>query len=195
MARPAVHATAELLYDSLGDGLIHDDDRFGWQMLYLTHELFAATLGYVDDLVRDSDAGPGWSGSLDPDRAFAEHLPWLAQFVGVRLPPGLTVIEQRVYLRDKPRWRRGSRGAMIAEARATLTGTQSVYFIERASSAYTITVQTLTSETPDPVATLEALLRQKPGGIVLTHVVSDARIIDTLDGSIDSMSTTIDAIA
>lgn len=45
----------------------------------------------VDELVRDTEAGPGWGVILDVDDAPTKGLPWLAQLVGVKLraPKGI----------------------------------------------------------------------------------------------------------
>lgn len=48
----------------------------------------------VDDLVRDTDAGPGWGVILDVDDAPAKGLPWLAQVAGVALRPPKFILER-----------------------------------------------------------------------------------------------------
>lgn len=112
---------------------------------------------------------PGWSQILDIDRAPAEVLPWLGQFVGVAVTIGLTVQQQRDQIKNVNSWARGTRDAMIAAAQATLSGNKSVTFIERNGDPYTLTVITKTSETPVPSVTLQALVDQKPAGVILNY--------------------------
>jgi hypothetical protein len=111
----------------------------------------------VDDLVRDTDAGDGWTALLDVDRAPADALAFLAQFVGV------------------DGFKRGSAGAVRAAAQQYLTGARRVIFRERDGGAYRLTVITYTADTPDPAAVLRALLAQKPAGIILTHLVENGQ--------------------
>jgi hypothetical protein len=73
-------------------------------------------------------------------------------------------------------FQRGTVAALRGAAQATLTGAKTVLLRERdhdpadtPNYAYYLTVTTYTSQTPNPAATLAALLAQKPGGIVLTY--------------------------
>lgn len=72
---------------------------------------------------------------------------------------------------DAPNWKRGTPDRMAAAAKKTLIGGQNVIMAERDTSAYHLTVFTYGRETPDPAATLAALLSQKPIGLVLAHVL------------------------
>jgi len=103
----------------------------------------------VADLAEDGVNGePGWSQILDIDRAPFVALPWLAQFIGARIPPDVTTdLATRNYIKDQPGWKRGSPSAIISAAKLGLTGTKSVTLIERNSSPYHFLVVTLASET------------------------------------------------
>jgi hypothetical protein len=129
----------------------------------------------VDDLVRDTDAGDGWTALLDVDRAPADALAFLAQFVGVRLQADLTDAAQRARIVGTDGFKRGSAGAVRAAAQQYLTGARRVIFRERDGGAYRLTVITYTADTPDPAAVLRALLAQKPAGIILTHLVENGQ--------------------
>jgi hypothetical protein len=84
---------------------------------------------------------------------------------------------------------------MQAAVAATLTGSQSVSVLERVGGdPYALTVVVRTSETPDSAATLAAAMTQKPIGLILTLVVSNATIIDSLTGTIDALTGTIDGL-
>jgi hypothetical protein len=138
----------------------------------------------VDDWVRDQPEGPGWSLLMDVNRCPPEALGWLGQFVGVRIPTGLTDAQQRQWIKDRRGFRRGTPAAMIAAVQDTLTGTKAVKMIERDGDPYNLTLTTTTSETPDANRTLAAILSQKPAGITLnkTSVVTGTQTWDALKG-------------
>lgn len=108
MARPTVHPTTEELYEQLlplakwsTDQVPDHDEANDWPFLRLVEAL---TKGYhqVDDVAREDDDYVGWGKLLDPDVAPAWALPWLAQFVGVVLPPRLTKVVDAVNLVTRP---------------------------------------------------------------------------------------------
>jgi hypothetical protein len=171
-------AFAGRLYDML-EPLAEQDPVAGWSLLILCNAI-GVPYELVEDWVRDTPDGPGWSLLMDVERCPPEALPWLAQFAGVRIPAGLVDVgEQRDWVASTDGFKRGTASALIGAARATLTGAQAVVFRERDGAAqgnpaapdyaYYLTVITYTSQTPDPTATLNALLAQKPGGIVLNY--------------------------
>lgn len=169
------------LYDML-EPLAEQDPQVGWSLLILCNAI-GTSYQLVEDLVRDTPEGPGWSAIMDADRCPAEALPWLAQFAGVRIPPGMTDVDaQRAWVKSTDGFKRGTAQAMTGAAAATLTGDQTVVFRERDGAthgdpsnpdyAYYLTVVTYTNETPDETATRAALLAQKPGAIVMDYHVS-----------------------
>lgn len=169
MTRPVVSGTTERAYVALGPHTTADEVR-DWPLLRFVQAL-VAPLAQVDILARDTDAGPGWSGVFDVDRAPGYALPWLAQLVGVRLPGGLTDAEQRDVIRDRRGWKRGTPSAIRAAARTALVGSRRVELFERDGSAYRLRVRTYQSETPDTVALEAAVRQEKPAGLVLTFEV------------------------
>lgn len=144
---------------------------------YMYVGAIASMFDQVETYVRDQDDGtPGWGIILDIDRCPVEALPWLAQFVGVVLPGGLTEDQQRARIKNVDGFARGSIGGMISSLQEVLTGTKTVYFKERdsgassvAGGAYGLTVISLTSETPDPVLARQKLMANKPAGIILDY--------------------------
>ncbi len=128
----------------------------------------------VADLSEDRDDRPGWAVMVDVETAPGYALPWLAAHAGVKLTKGATEDVQRDEVRRRSGVARGRPASMIAKAKTTLTGTQEVRLTERAGSAWQIVVHTRVDETPDPDATLAALMSEKPGGDVLTHIIGDA---------------------
>lgn len=173
----APESFAARLYDALAP-LAQVDPENAWALLIYCNAL-GSMYQLVEDLVRDTPDGPGWSALLDVERCPDVALPWLAQLVGVRLLPGSTADEQRERIGSTDGFRRGTRAAMIAAAQATLTGDRFVGLRERDGDpadkpdyAYFLTAITYTEETPDPAATEAALIAQKPGGIVLDFRVA-----------------------
>jgi hypothetical protein len=117
---------------------------------------------------------------MDVSRCPPEALAWLGQFAGVRIPPALSSVDdQRAWVASTDGFKRGTRDAMVGAAVATLTGNKTLVFRERDGAAhgwpaapeyaYVLTAYSYASETPNPTATLNALLAQKPGGIVLFY--------------------------
>ncbi len=151
MARPVVKDVTEDLYSRLGPWQRADtirgteDDK--WHLLEMS-EAAIQGLQPVEDVVRDTDDGPGWSAVMDVDRCPREWLPWMAQLAGVRIPPGLTEAEERDWVRRADGMRRGTPTAVKEAAAKVLRGTKSVLLVERHGSAYRFTVTTLADETP-----------------------------------------------
>jgi hypothetical protein len=176
-APPASLAPASFaarLYAMLGP-LAALDEQVSWSLLIYLNAL-GQMFQQLEDWLRDQPDAPGWSLLLDLERCPDEALPWLAQFVGVRLLPGSSPADQRARIASTDGMRRGTRAALIGAAQSTLTGTQTVTFRERDGDpadkpdyAYYLGVITYTDQTPNPTATLNALLAQKPGGIVLDY--------------------------
>jgi hypothetical protein len=181
MTRPVVATVAEEAYSALGPLTAKDEDN-DWALLNFVAALTLA-LEEIDDLVRDSDDGPGWSSVVDIDRAPTDALAWLGQLVGVSPDASLDDTAQRERIRDVSGFRRGSRAAMEAAARRYLTGTRTVNIRERDSSAYHLTVTTYAGETPDEDKTEAAIRAQKPAGLVLVYVVSSGASYGTLEAT------------
>lgn len=103
-------------------------------------------LQVLDDLIRDTDTDPGWSVLLDVDRCPTYALPWLAQFVGVRLDPAAADTAQRAEIRTQPRFARGTIDALRAIAQSYLQGTKAVVIAERDTSPYHLTLTVYAAE-------------------------------------------------
>ncbi len=170
--RPVVRPLAEELYESLGP-LAKQDQRYGWPLLRFCNAL-VVTRQVLDDLVRDGEY-PGWTSVLDIDRAPVEALPWLAQFIGVSMNVHLDEVSQRLRLRETSGFRRGTRASIEGAARQHLTGGRLVEITERDTSPYHFKVVTYATETPDQNAVAEALLAQKPAGLVMNYTVSSGQ--------------------
>lgn len=122
----------------------------------------------VDDLVAPTDRG--WSRVFDLDTTTAPAT--LGAATGTQLPSGLTLEQQRTYLREQPSRRRGSASSIIAAARAAAPG-RLVDLFERDGSPWRLEVR-LTGGAND-TATIDAVTAavnaQKPVGIILEVTV------------------------
>ena len=169
---PTVGPFAQRIYDAQEPIADVDQDNC-WHWLR-----YVGALGEIfqeaDTIARD---GPPWSSVVDIDRCPDFALKWLAQFVGVRVPARLDSISLRAFIKATPNWKRGTRSAIEGATKIHLTGNQAVYIVERydgagiTDPAYSLQVNTLTSETPDPDETLRDIITQKPAGIVLNYRV------------------------
>lgn len=166
---PNLESVAEDLYDAVYP-LAWLDSAVGWHLAHFVGAL-GSMFQAVADVARDTPEGPGWSAVVDLPRSPDAWLPWLAQFSGAVIPPGTSPADARAYIASTDGFKRGTPAALRGALAATLTGSKTVYFRERAVGSadppYTLEVVTLTSETPSPATSLAALLKQKPGGIVL----------------------------
>lgn len=147
----------------------------------LAHDIVAAwAFGAeeVDELVRETPEGSGWSIIFDVDAVPGKGLPWLAQVRGVKLPPkraDQTVLQwesdARFLIRNASARDRGTPAALRAAILLTLVGSNPyVKITERVgNNAYQLAVRTLTAETPSTAVTLAAAKSQVPGGVVLDY--------------------------
>lgn len=188
MSRPVTGSVADELYESV-EPVAFADEQLDWPLLTLCAAA-GAMVQEIDDYVRDTDAGPGWSILLDIDRTPSKALGWLAQFVGVSLRDGLDDAGQRDWIRSTDGMARGSLAAITGAAQRYLTGGRAVILRERfdpddptVDSPYHLQVITFTAQTPDPVAVEAALTAQKPAGIVLHYDVLDGQDFEQLRSS------------
>src|SRR3954452_18712789 len=94
------------------------------------------------------DDDQGWVILFDPDRCPAPALPYLAQYVGERLPVGLSEPLQREWIKDAPNQRRGTPMSIFLAAQRKLTGSRLVSMRERdGGDPDKLTVVTYTAQT------------------------------------------------
>lgn len=170
-ARPAVQPITEDLYSRLGPWASRDTVDAQWPLLEVA-EAIGQQLQPIEDIIRDTDAHVGWGVVMDVDDNPMDWLGWLAQFGGVRLKTGLTDLAQRARVKSTDGMNRGTPSAVVGAAQQTLTGTKTVYLVERHGSAYRLTVTTIAAETPNAAQVLADIIEQKPAGIVLVHAMT-----------------------
>lgn len=74
---------------------------------------------------------PGYGAALNPNIVPLIAAGYLAQFVGVQLPSGVDDATAQSLIREEAGINRGTDSAVIAAAKRTLTGTQSVELVRR----------------------------------------------------------------
>jgi hypothetical protein len=124
-------------------------------------------------IVGDDDQG--WVTLFDPDRCPAPALPYLAQYVGERLPVGISEPAAREWIKDAPNQRRGTPRSIFLAAQRKLTGSRLVAMREREGGVDHLTIVTYTAETPDPAGTLADLRDVVPYDVILTYSVLDGQ--------------------
>ncbi len=177
------------LYEAV-EPLAYDDANRDYATVNLINAWGKLLEPLANVVLPDPDVRAPWALVYDLDNAPVEWLPWLAQWVGVRIPAGLDEVSTRLRIAETDGFNRGSVGAIMGAARQHLTGTRTVLLRERydasdplVDSAYHLLVNTYASETPDPALVLEALIAQKPAGIILTYEAVDGQdyqqVVDT----------------
>lgn len=189
---------AEEMYEALGR--FREDDTSG-DLRKLT-EALSGNLQLINDIVAETEDGrPGWASAMDLDLAPTSVLPWLAQFVGVTITPGMSDEEARQAIRTPDGFAVGTIAAIRSAAERTLTGTKRVVIHENTPDLGYLYVRTIASETPDPAATEAAIRSQKPWHVVLEYEATDgfsyidlAAMFDTYD-DLDAADLTYDEVS
>lgn len=193
MSPPVVQEVSQEIYNGLGPW--REDDPGTNYQLALYVDAHGSQLQPLEDLVRTSDDGPGFSLLLDVVRCPDEYLDHLAQYNGTVIQQQWTGSEKRTAIEAALGWERGRPATISAAAGFYLTGTKKVRLIERDGGAYFVTVITYLGETPDAVAVEAAVRAQKPGGLVLTYRCQAGPAIDELTGTINGLTGTINDFA
>jgi hypothetical protein len=138
----------------------------------------------VEEYARDTDDGKiGYSILVDATRVPDEAIPWLGQFVGITITQGLPPDQQKEQLIGLGNWKRGTVAALKAAPLPFLTGSQTVIVKERDTSPYHFEVITYADETTDSAKVLEALMSQKPAGLIMTYIVFSGQKAFTMRSS------------
>jgi len=112
---------------------------------------------------------------FDIDLAPTWVLPWLAQLVGERVPVGYTDKQARDWIRNSPRWIRGTpQGIWLAIKRVLAPGASMQIREQWNANTSTadpdwISVMTWTAQTPDQSLVLGVLRRNIPADLMLAY--------------------------
>ena len=177
------------------------DSALGYPLRTFVDAAAGHMLQQLDDLVRDTPDGPGWSQAVDTGRAPTYALPWLGQFIGVRADPSKSDAAQRAQIDAKAGFARGTLAAVLAAAESVLIPGQHATITERSPDPYHFTVtvataaalvKTYADETatyptypllaaaatnyntfiPDTLAVKAAVQAAKPAGLLFVMVVA-----------------------
>jgi P2-related tail formation protein len=211
MPRPVVAALTDRAYASLPATYQDADEPLDFPLLRFLSSLtdLAAEVDVLHD--RLSAHVPGKVSELaDPAKADLSWLPWLAQLVGVRLPPELTGQAARDAVAfASSGYRSGTKAAVADAARSALTGARYVKVHDHSitepgnGGQWDVLLVTRVSDTPNVQAVLDAVVskRAKPAGVVLHHRAYSATYAqvqggttpDTYQGRLDTFPTYQDA--
>lgn len=172
MTVPASTPFADEVYEKL-EPVARGDDQRGYPLLVFMVCL-SQLWGKPEEVLRSTGGYPAGSQALDIDRCPAWLLPWLGQFVGVRVRTGLTEPESRAQVADEQGFRRGRTSTLVAAIQATLDPASSRYvFVEErlGGDAARIRVTVRPSQVLDASATAAAAEAAKLGGLLLTLLV------------------------
>jgi hypothetical protein len=197
MAMPTLTHTGQRLYDALAP-LAFADAEHDYPLAKFCGAV-AAGLDEVADLWRDDDDGtPGLAKLFNPDTCPVEWLPWVGQFVGVQFPQNLSEDAARLRLKRLDGFKRGTPDAIINAAKQHLQGpdgtpeSATVTLNERDTSPYHFSLTIRDVETLDYDAVYNAVLEQKPAGLLFSLDTEVVATIDMGTVAIDDATGTID---
>lgn len=167
----------EVVYEALG---FHreDDPDTGYQLRSAVKALCAS---YQDiySLLREREDQPApFALMLDPDKAPAGWLEFLAQWVGVIPTPDMTETQLRAEIKQPTGWRRGQTASIKLAAQRELTGTKKAIIRPNEPERGWLFVRTLASETPSPERVKATVRAATPAWLRLDY---EAMAIVTLD--------------
>jgi hypothetical protein len=169
MSTPVLGPFGTDLYNEF-EPVSKQDYLYGYALAWFCNAI-GTMLDEVETYARDgANDEPGWSILLDVNRAPTKALPWLAQFVGAKVPSSMSDPAARARIVAHPNFARGTPALIIQAAQLHLTGTKDVLITERYNGdPYALYVATRTDQTPSSAQTLADIMSAKPAGIVLTY--------------------------
>jgi len=138
--------------------------------------------------------GVQWDNILSAEETPTEAIRYAAQFSGLQVETQWTEETQRTMLAAPPGFARGTVAAMVSAIQMTLTGSKTVYLVERPDGeAYQLIIRTLEGETPSPEMTEAAIRAVKPAGIMLDYDVLTGQTYNLIDVSYTTYQEVDDA--
>jgi hypothetical protein len=147
----------ELLYESMGYHLESDEENdFALRKLC---EALCFPMQPIYDLVRERDGQKGCAMLLDPDQCPVQWLPYLAQWVGAVLTPGMSEEQRRLEIKEPTSWKRGQVPSIeLIAKRESSVDDPWVRVRSRFPGPGEIYIRRLASETPNPARVETELL-------------------------------------
>lgn len=177
------------------------NDQLGWYLdaigaMFEDIHLLANDVGSDDGFVVNVPGSgyvvepytPGYGSVLDPDLCPPGLLPFLGQFVGVRVPDGTPAGSARTLVKEEAGFARGSQGAIVNAATNLLSGTQYVAYSPRirpdsVADAYWFLLTISKTECANPAALIAAVNFVKPGGLLWQLRAKEGFYWDTSTGT------------
>jgi hypothetical protein len=154
--------------------------------------------GEVELLAFETDDTEAWEILFDADRIPAKGLPYLAQYLGERLPEGISEPLAREWLNDNPNRYRGTPYSIFRAAQRHLTGDRLVLMSERDNGTgpntdpETLLVRTLVSQTPSLAQTEADIQSVLPADVILDYDALPGQTYGDVDAAFASY-TALDA--
>lgn len=186
MARPVVHAAAEMVYRLLPDYMREADEANDWLLLRFVAGASTGLESSVEMLTL-ADPDTSRTGTCELVNAAViprEWLGWLGSLVGINVNVLPVAFARSIVAGAGESQRRGSRNAVKSAVSRTLSNQSPpprVWANLSGADPYIITVVTNTSQTPDVVATLEAAVGEKPAGMDILLQIVDGAIVAELE--------------
>lgn len=165
---------------------------------YLTDDLddFVDSLATMFDqleLYIGLDGEDDWGILFDVDVCPYPGLPYLAMYVGERLPVGIDDAEARQWIKDAPNQQRGTVQSIYQAAKRSLTEPKLVALIERSDGTAGdhpdhLVIITYTDQTPDPAQLARDLNEVVPADIALHRTIQDGQSWQQLKLSVNGTS-------
>jgi hypothetical protein len=141
-----------------------DGDTPGWQWTGIPGQSASELLPPLPQV--------GWRKMMDVDEADTVGLPYLAQWIGERLPAGMADALMRQQIRQNPNAYRGTLAAAVRGIQPMLTGSHTVFTRERYMNNGTpdvnwLAMMTYASETPNPTLVGQQLRNKLVGANIM----------------------------
>lgn len=187
-------STSDRLYEQLAPTFFQEDDLNAY-----AGQAFIGAIGAMFDpvveVVQPSGDKPPFAILFCPEECPPEWLPWVAQFVGINpaemealIAAGMTQVA-REWIAHPLNYNRGKTSAQELAAKATLTGSKTLYLYPRyGGEAFVTKAASLSSETPNPTATREAILSQMAAWEVLDYEPVSGRTLAALEAGYAKLS-------
>jgi hypothetical protein len=129
----------------------------------------------------NGDGNGGWSILLDVDRTpYPDGTAYLAQWIGEKMPQGISEEDARNWIVDGPNQRRGTVVSIARAAQRSLTGDKIVQVLERTMpdgspdpNGDHFTIVTYNDQTPNPEQVWQDLLTVIPADMVCNYETED----------------------
>jgi phage tail P2-like protein len=200
VSRPVVHAAAEQVYRLLPDFIRASDEGADYTALRYVAGA-AVPLERAADFLTIVDPDTSVTGTCELVNAAAcprPYLGWLGWLVGLN-----TATVPAAHVRDvvgsaAETQRRGSAGSIRAVVGRTLSHTNPparVWANLGGDQPYVVSIVTNVDQTPDPSATLQAAVREKPAGMLIELQVVDGAVLVEVEQSFATLADIEDHFA